>query len=151
MISFPRATFVVQFQELQDAWWPDRRYMRNYDFEELLPTRNFRFWELHGEDLDLFADGSVVVLSAPAHTRGEQALVVRLPGTGTVVFPAGVLPQKANFENDVMTGTPRVAPALVHNSMRRIKTIALNEHATVVFHHDAEAWKDVRVAPQFYE
>jgi glyoxylase-like metal-dependent hydrolase (beta-lactamase superfamily II) len=151
MTSFPRATFVVQFQELQDAWWPDRRYMRNYDFGELLPTRGFKFWELHGEDLDLFADGSVVALSAPAHTRGEQALVVRLPGTGAVVFPAGVLPQRANFEQDVMTGTPRVAPAVVHASMRRIKTLALTEDATVVFHHDADAWKHVRLAPQFYD
>lgn len=69
-------------QELQDAWWPDRRYITSYDFEELLPTRGFDFWQLHGEDLDLFGDGAVRILSCPADTRGEQALVVRLAKTG---------------------------------------------------------------------
>jgi glyoxylase-like metal-dependent hydrolase (beta-lactamase superfamily II) len=102
MHLFPGATFVVQFQELQDAWWPDRRYLR-YEFPELLPTRPFAYLELHGEDLDLFDDGAVQILACPAHTRGEQALVVRLPRTGTVVLPAGVIPQRANLERTVMT------------------------------------------------
>ena len=151
MQSFPRATFILQFRELQDAWWPDRRYMRNYDFGELLPTRDFAFWELHGEDLDVFGDGSVVVLATPAHTRGEQALVVRLRRTGTVVLPAGVLPQRANLEKDIMTGTPRVDPATVHASMRRLKTLIQQEHAMVIFHHDPEEWERIRLAPQYYD
>jgi len=151
MHAFPQATFIVQFRELQDAWWPDRRYMRNYDFGELLPTRGFTFWELHGEDLDVFGDGSVVVLATPAHTRGEQALVVRLPRTGTVVLPAGVLPQRANLEKNIMTGTPRVDPITVHASMSRIKGIIRRERAMVVFHHDPEEWKKMRVAPEYYD
>ena len=27
MRAFPNATFIVQFRELQDAWWPDRRFV----------------------------------------------------------------------------------------------------------------------------
>jgi glyoxylase-like metal-dependent hydrolase (beta-lactamase superfamily II) len=150
MQLFPKATFVLQFQELQDAWWPDRRYMR-YQFNELLPTREFSFLELHGEDLDLFGDGTVEVLASPAHTRGEQALVVRLPRTGTVVLPAGVIPQRANLERTVMTGTPRVAPAVAHGSMARLRRIIERERATVMFHHDAEAWGAVRLAPAYYD
>ncbi len=61
-------------------------------------TQNFNFRELHDEDLDVFGDGSVEVLFSPAHTRGEQAIVVRLPKTGTVVLPAGVIPQRANLD-----------------------------------------------------
>ncbi|MBI4573012.1 MAG: N-acyl homoserine lactonase family protein [candidate division NC10 bacterium] len=151
MQAFPTATFVVQFQELQDAWWPDRRFMRSYDFGELLPTRDFAFWELYGEDLDLFGDGSVMVLSTPAHTRGEQALVVRLPRTGTMMFPAGVFPQRMNYDENIMTGTPRVAPSVVHASMRRLKALAQREGALLIFHHDPEEWKTVRLAPQYYD
>ncbi len=151
MQQFPNATFIVQFQELQDAWWPDRRIIRAYDFKELLPTRGFTFHELQGEDLDVFGDGTIEVLSAPAHTRGEQAVVVRLLRSGTVVLPAGVIPQKANLEHGIMTGTPRVAPTDVHRSMERLKRIIERERAMVIFHHDADEWKKVRLAPEYYD
>jgi len=50
-----------------------------------------------------------------------------------------------------MTGTPRVAPATVWASMTRLRTIIEQEQATVIFHHDAEQWKTLRLAPEFYE
>jgi N-acyl homoserine lactone hydrolase len=151
MISFPRATFIVQFQELQTAWWPDRRYIRGYEFNEVLPTRDFKFWELHGEDLDLFGDGSVEILACPAHTRGEQAVVVRLPNTGTVVLPAGVIPQKANLERNVMTGTPRADPSIVYASMSRLIRIMKEEDGMILFHHDPQEWKKAKLAPDYYD
>ena len=151
MQAFPDATFIVQFRELQDAWWPDKRIISAYDFKELLPTRNFNFWELHDEDLDVFGDGSVEVLFSPAHTCGEQALVVRLPKTGTVVLPAGVIPQRANLERRVTTGTPRVDPKVVHASMERLRRVIEQERATVFFHHDPEEWKKIKQLPKFYE
>lgn len=151
MQALPRARFIVQFQELQDAWWPDRRYIASYDFRELLPTRDFDYWQLHGEDLDIFGDGAVRVLSCPAHTRGEQALVARLANTGTVVMPAGVIPQRANLERGVMTGTPRVAPETVWASMSRLQRILDEERAMVIFHHDPEQWKTLRMLPEAYD
>jgi N-acyl homoserine lactone hydrolase len=151
MQAFPKSRFIVQFQELQDAWWPDRRYITSYDFRELLPTRNFDYWELHDDDLDLFGDGAVRIVTSPAHTRGEQALVVRLANTGTVVLPAGVIPQRVNLERQIMTGTPRVAPATVLASMTRLRRIIELEQATVIFHHDAEQWKTLRLTPEFYD
>jgi len=151
MCTLPHATFIVQFQELQDAWWPDRRYMPKYEFAELLPTRGFTFLELHGEDFDIFSDGSIRVLATPAHTRGEQALVVRLQKTGTVVLPAGVLPQRANLDKNIMTGTPRVDPAVVHNSMARLREIIQRQRAMVIFHHDLEEWSKIKLAPEYYD
>lgn len=151
MQLFPKATFIVQFRELQDAWWPDRRLIRSYEFNELLPTRGFDFLQLYDQDLDLFGDGTVEVLFCPAHTRGEQALVVRLPNTGTVVLPAGVLPQKANLDHWIMTGTPRVDPVAVYASMYRLREIIRRESATVIFHHDAKEWEGVRKIPAYYD
>lgn len=151
MQAFPTARFIVQFQELQDAWWPDRRYIASYDFRELVPTRGFDYWELHDEDLDLFGDGALRVLTCPAHTRGEQAVVVRLANTGTVVLPAGVIPQRVNLEKHIMTGTPRVSPERVWRSMTRLQRIIEQEHATPIFHHDTDQWKTLRLLPEFYD
>ena len=151
MRAFPNATFIVQFRELQDAWWPDRRLLDVYEFKEILPTRDFKFWELHDEDLDIFGDGSIEVLFSPHHTRGEQAMVVRLPRTGTVVLPAGIISWRMNLEEWVMTGTPAVAPTTAYASMERLKRVIDREHAMVIHDHDPEQWKTLKRAPDFYD
>ena len=97
-------------------------------------ARDYNYHRLYDEDLDLYGDGSIEILFSPAHTRGEQALIVRLPNTGTIVMPAGVIPQKANWDRDVITGTPCVDPTVVERSMRRLKRIEEDEDALVLFH-----------------
>lgn len=149
--AFPKSTIVVQYRELQDAWNPPTFMPYHYDQNELSEIRDYNFRRLYDEDYDLFGDGSVEVLFSPAHSRGEQALVVRLPNTGTVIMPAGVIPQKANWDHGVTTGTPCVDPALCEASMRRLIRIAELEDGMVMFHHDAEHWKTYRMAPEYYD
>ena len=149
--AFPKSTIVVQYRELQDAWNPPTFMPYHYDQNELSEIRDYNFRRLYDEDYDLFGDGSVEVLFSPAHSRGEQALVVRLPNTGTVIMPAGVIPQKANWDHGVTTGTPCVDPALCEASMRRLMRIAELEDGMVMFHHDAEHWKTYRMAPEYYD
>jgi N-acyl homoserine lactone hydrolase len=151
MQLFPDSTFIVQHQEMQDAWWPDRRYMRSYKDVEFVPTRHYNFLELHGDDYDIFGDGSVEVLFCPSHTRGEQAMVVRLPNTGTVMMPAGCIPQRINLEENIMTGTPRAGPEATYASMERLRAIIRREDAMVLYHHDPEEWKTVKLAPEYYD
>ena len=149
--AFPNSTVIVQYRELQDAWNPPTFMPYHYDQNELSEIRDYNFRRLYDEDYDVFGDGSVEVLFSPAHSRGEQALVVRLPNTGTVIMPAGVIPQKANWDHGVTTGTPCVDPALCESSMRRLMRIAELEDGMVMFHHDAEHWKTYRMAPEYYD
>ena len=149
--AFPKSTVVVQYRELQDAWNPPTFMPYHYDQNELAEIRDYKFRRLYDEDYDLFGDGSVEILFSPAHSRGEQALVVRLPNTGTVIMPAGVIPQKANWDHGVTTGTPCVDPALCEASMRRLMRIAALEDGMVMFLHDAEQWKTYRLAPEYYD
>ena len=149
--AFPNSTVIVQYRELQDAWNPPTFMPYHYDQNELSEIRDYNFRRLYDEDYDVFGDGSVEILFSPAHSRGEQALVVRLPNTGTVIMPAGVIPQKANWDHGVTTGTPCVDPALCEASMRRLMRIAELEDGMVMFHHDAEHWKTYRMAPEYYD
>ncbi|HLQ77884.1 MAG TPA: N-acyl homoserine lactonase family protein [Terriglobia bacterium] len=41
---------------------------------------------LHGEDRDVFGDGTVVIKSAPGHTPGHQVLFLKLAKTGPVLL-----------------------------------------------------------------
>ena len=149
--AFPKSTIIVQYRELQDAWSPPTFMPYHYDQNELSEIRDYNFRRLYDEDYDVFGDGSVQILFSPAHSRGEQALVVRLPNTGTVIMPAGVIPQKANWDHGVTTGTPCVDPAVCEASMRRLIRIAELEDGMVMFHHDAEHWKTYRMAPEYYD
>jgi N-acyl homoserine lactone hydrolase len=152
---FPHATVVVQREEVEEAWWPTtgRRAIVNeaYCMKDLTPTRTFRFLYPESDEHDIFTDGRVVVLRAPCHSRGEQAVVVRLPKTGTVLLPAGVIPQEQNFAEDVLTGRLLVSPDEAVRSVNKLKRLAEDEQATLFFHHDATAWQTYRFAPAFYE
>ena len=88
--KFPKATFLVQRDEMKNAAWPepgtagpyipgDVACLRN-DLGQALPNK-FKMDQLEG-DLDLFGDGSVVIKRWPGHTPGSQMAIVRLPKSG---------------------------------------------------------------------
>lgn len=150
----PRATTIIQGVELQEAHWTSAwlraTYNQPYEPRDFVDMHQRTYIELYGEDWDIFGDNSVVVLSSPAHTRGEQALVARLPETGTILMPSGVVPTRANFDQDILTGRLLVDPKLAYQSARRLKKLAQDEDALVLFHHDPEDWKSYSYAPKYY-
>ncbi len=99
----------------------------------------------------MFGDGSDEVLFSPAHSRGEQVLVDRWPRTRAVVFPAGVIPQRANLELRVTTVSPTVGQIVVDTLVDRIKRVINREQTTVIFQHDHNEWEKIKLAPEFYE
>ena len=151
---FPDSTIVVQQIELQEAWWmtPSTIATFNdpYKLADLEGTRDFKWLQLDGEDFDIFGDRSVVVLSSPCHAKGEQAVVVRLPETGTVLLPGGVIPTRRNLVEDILTGRLMYSPAEAMRSVNRLKDIVRRENATVLLHHDLEAWRGYRHPPEYY-
>lgn len=86
-------------------------------------------------DLDLFGDGSVMVLSMPGHTPGETALLVRLAETGPVLLSGDVV----HFAEQIAhRGVPGFnwdrAETLA--SMERLEALAKNLKAVLVIQHD---------------
>ncbi|MCS5498332.1 N-acyl homoserine lactonase family protein [Cnuibacter physcomitrellae] len=77
LYQFGHARLYVGAGELQYAMWPDALDGHHYRREDLEPTRGFDWHQLPG-DLDLFGDGSIVILRLPGHTPGNQGLLVRL-------------------------------------------------------------------------
>lgn len=155
MKYFPDSTFILQTEELMQAWWPPPALKAMvgdvYSMADIAPTRDFKFLELDGVDLDLFGDGSVGILCRPAHARREQCVVVRLPNTGTVLLPAGVIPRRRNFEENIMTGRLLVSPHEALRSVMQLKHLINSQKATVLYHHDLEDLRHYRLAPEYYD
>jgi glyoxylase-like metal-dependent hydrolase (beta-lactamase superfamily II) len=82
--AFANATWIVQQAE-RDFMFADspQGIVQPATYNRL---RDAKTKVLDNEDLDVFGDGSVVVMSTPGHTPGHQVVAVKLANAGTVVL-----------------------------------------------------------------
>lgn len=158
--NFPNSTIIVQPEELSEAFSPTlgRLGIQGdvYCRRDLEPIRDFTFLHPDSDEYDVFGDGSITLIRVPCHARGEQSLLVRLPQSGSFLLPAGVLAQHFNFvETDfskgVLSGRLLVSPDIAVESVLKLRTVAEAENATVLVHHDKQAWNAFRHSPEYYE
>lgn len=98
-------------------------------------------------DLDVFGDGSVVMLDLPGHTPGHHGLLVNLPGRGPILLSGDVVHLHENLEtHGVPSFNTDRAQSLA--SMDRFAMLAKNLKATLIIQHE-EA--DVGKLPVFPE
>jgi N-acyl homoserine lactone hydrolase len=146
---FPRATFVVRRQELRAAWWPDA-YEHGYEFEALLPMRQFKYLQpADDEELDVFQDGSLVCIDTRGHTEGHQSLVVNLANSGRVVLVGDAAQVDQNLNDKVPPGLCWSSQLAVH-SLERLQHLQA-QGALLILGHELSALKTLRIAPVYYD
>ena len=90
----------------------------------------------------------VSFIQTPGHTPGSMSMRVDLPETGTMIFTADAVYMGASY------GPPAVPAAIVNNleqfysSVEKLRGIATEANATVVFGHDPDQIKELRTAPE---
>lgn len=95
-------------------------------------------------DVDVFEDGSVIMLKTPGHTPGHHSLLVRLAG-GTFILTGDAYHfQDQMVLRGVPSGNDNRADTLA--SMDRLERIARNLQARIIIGHDPE---DVAKLPLF--
>lgn len=146
---FPQATFLVQYDELQSAMWPEPfsgLVAENYAREDFdLPVQ---FEQLDG-DYDIFGDGKVVLIRTPGHTRGHQSLLLRLPESGVIILAQDAVYLQENLDQLILSPTCW-DQRLMYNSFRRLRDLHRLEKALVVPGHDSDVWATLKHAPEFY-
>lgn len=92
----------------------------------------------------------VTLIQAPGHTPGQMAMRVDLPETGTMIFTSDALYMGDSY------GPPSTPAAIVndlgawYSSVEKIRGLAEETDATVVFGHDAAQLRSMRLAPTAY-
>jgi N-acyl homoserine lactone hydrolase len=157
--KFPKATIVVQRDEIANAFYPKPGTACCYvpgDFAHL------RGWggtnantqptiELDG-DLDLFGDGSVYIHRAVSHTPGSQIALIRLPKTGLIVLTSDLCYSKENLDKDILPSIGLVYdPTGMLDGYHYVKSAIAREHGDVIFAHDPDVFKAHKHSPEFYE
>ena len=157
--KFPKATIVVQRDEIANAFYPKPGTACCYvpgDFAHL------RGWggtnantqptiELNG-DLDLFGDGSIYIHRAVSHTPGSQIALIRLPKTGLIVLTSDLCYSKENLDKDILPSIGLVYdPTGMLDGYHYVKSAINREHGDVIFAHDPDVFKAHKHSPEYYE
>ncbi len=111
-----------------------RRQIVDFDGPGVTPLGPF------ARTIDLFGDGTIILLSTPGHSPGHQSLLVRL-GDGTEVLLAGDAADLLSVidrpeRTTIMTSQMQYIESLT--AIRRY--VALHPQTVVIPGHDAQAW-----------
>ena len=137
--EFPDATLVIQKAE--------------WDYAMTLPQKPFSTEhkaQLVAGDKDLFADGSLTLLTTPGHTPGHQSLLVHLDKTGNVVLSGDVVHFETNWDARRVPGF-NFDKAQSSASMEKIARVLNEKHAQLWINHDKPSSDARNHAPEFYE
>ena len=136
LAMFPDAQFFAMRGELPNALWPggDRR---GFVFDDIAPARNFK-WTEPDADLDLFGDGSLLMLKTPGHTPGECSLAVRLKNQ-TVILTGDTLHTRAQLQTmEPLAGDHD--PRQASESIKRLAAMERSGDVRLWINHDAGDW-----------
>jgi glyoxylase-like metal-dependent hydrolase (beta-lactamase superfamily II) len=145
---FPNATVLLQQAEFDAGYGPNAEELT------LIPET---YAALNGDNVetvdgehDVFGDGTVIMKPLPGHTPGHQGLLLWLRNAGPILLAGDV----AYSAGDYADGAVRRANVDVDESARSIEAAKRLERelgASVWLHHDREAQRNIRCAPQSYE
>lgn len=144
---FPQATVVVHERELEAARAAKSPEASGYvkaDYNQ--PGLRWQTWS---GSLDLFGDGTVRLMETPGHSAGHTSLLLALEESGPMLLTADASDNRDQWEG-------RAHPRSLHSrdsanrSLERLRSIADETGALVVFGHDPENWAGLVHAPSSY-
>jgi glyoxylase-like metal-dependent hydrolase (beta-lactamase superfamily II) len=145
--KFPKATLLVQRDEMKNAAWPEPGTAGPYSPGDVACLRSdlgtplankYKMEQLTG-DLDVFGDGSVVIKSWAGHTPGSQMAIVRLPKTGTVVLTSDNVYFSENVTKNLLPDISLAYyPTGILNAYEYIRMLQGRENASFMTAHDPD-------------
>jgi N-acyl homoserine lactone hydrolase len=146
--DFASATWIVQKAEHDFMMSEKPQGIIQPDHYSALRKAKTRI--LSNEDLDIFGDGSVVVMSTPGHTPGHQVLFVKLAKRGPVVLGGDLY----HYPEERATGR---IPTFEFNadqskaSRAKVEAFLKQNKAELWIEHDMATHAKLPKAPAFIE
>ncbi|MEO1251907.1 MAG: N-acyl homoserine lactonase family protein [Pseudomonadota bacterium] len=108
------------------------------------PTQSFE------GDLDVFGDGSVVILDMPGHTPGHKSLLVNLENAGPVLLSGDLYHLIESRAREIVPSF-NTDEAATRASFARFEQIAEDTGARVVIQHSLEHMDALPLAPKYLD
>ena len=133
-LTFPNATYVVQWGDLDFARHPNERTRASYLPHNFEPVAEAGKWKLLHGDVDVLPGVSVRV--TPGHVPYHQSVVVRSAGE-TLFYLADVMPTRHHLPLPWIMGYD-LEPLRTLESKRKLVREALEEEWLLFFEHDPD-------------
>ena len=130
------ATFYVQREQYESA--KDNPAFPNQYWN--LPSLSY---ELVDGDAPLFP--GLEVRATPGHCPGHQSVVVELEETGSVIVCGDAVYCQDNYDHDSWSG--QADPEAARESGERLRALAEERRALMIYGHDPEQFRTLRIAP----
>ncbi len=130
--AFPRARYIIQKSEWDDANAPHERNRASYLAENFSPLGERRVLELVDGDYEI--EPGLKVLRSGGHTRGHQCVLVS-DGGQTALFLGDLIPTRSHLPLPYIMGYD-LHPMDTLEAKRRLLTQAAAEKWTLLFQHD---------------
>jgi glyoxylase-like metal-dependent hydrolase (beta-lactamase superfamily II) len=159
---FPKTTVLIQRAEYEFFFGPAKPGAATLPAEALTvppgdPTPRFSKEhpnKLVDEDLDVFGDGSVMIVSTPGHTPGHESLLVHMRKTGWILLSGDAVHLQTNWDNrriPYFAAMPTEQKFQTQLSMQRMADLMSFYHAQLWINHEVEQTKKQKHSPEFYE
>ena len=143
------STWIVQQPE-RDAMFPEKPAAGTVTVAATYAAlKNSKTKILHGEDYDVFGDGTVVIKAAYGHTPGHQVLYVKLARTGPALL-AGDLYHYQEERGTDKTPTFEFNGPQSLASRAAIEAFAKKTGAQLWIEHDLASFNKQKKAPAYY-
>lgn len=130
--TFPRARYIVQASQWEDAFHPSLLARGGYMADRLTPLKQFGLLYLVNEEIEL-GEG-IVLIPTPAHAPGHQS--VRITAGGITVFcPGDIIPTRHHLRLPYIMAYDRDPEGVVRSKSSIIQQ-ALEGNWIIFFSHD---------------
>ena len=145
--DFGSATWIVQAPEREAMFSEKTPAAQQANYKAL---KNSKTKILHGEDYDVFGDGTAVIKAAYGHTPGHQVLYLKLAKTGPIVLAGDLFHYQEERGTD-KTPTFEFSREQSLASREKIEAFCKKTGAQMWIEHDLTNFKRQKHAPDFYE
>lgn len=145
--AFLNAEFIVQRTQYEIARKSEHPRFAALRGEWDLPSLRYHFVE---GDCELVP--GIKLIETSGHVPGHQSVLVRLPETGAVLLAIDAVPHSSMLDADTRWVMPiDMDEKDTRKSTRKLAELAKRENVKLFVHgHDAEQWKSLKHAPEFY-
>ena len=146
--AFTKAQYVVQRVHHLDAASNPRFAANRPQWDQ--PMERIR---LVDGDTELLP--GLELIETSGHVPGHQSVLVRLPKTGAILLPIDAVPFGEGFtrdEQDDSSDRSNPDAEAIRASTIKLLDLVEREHiGLVIFGHDTEQWKGMKMLPEYYE
>jgi N-acyl homoserine lactone hydrolase len=151
---FPTVTVLIQKAEYEFYFAPGKPGIAVPPGDKTPTFSKEHPVQLVQEDLDVFGDGSVMIVSTPGHTPGHDSCLVHLQKTGWILLSGDAVHLQENWDNRRIPYFPTMPPEQKLQtmlSMQRMADLMNFYHAQLWINHEKPQSDKLRHAPAFYE